>query len=299
MSATQLSTITLLALSLAACGTDNAATDTGSAGTTPVEGVTLRWSFEGLETLGDGYVYEGWIIVEGAPVSTGRFNLDANGAPELDAFELTDEQVSGAEAFVLSIEPEVGDDPAPAPTKVLGGDLASDGSTTLSIAHGAALGTDLHSAAGGFILETPTTASVADDHDLGVWFLDPALGPGAALDLPTLPEGWVYEGWLVTDGPISTGRFTAVDATDSDGAGPYAGPDAAPPFPGSDFIDPAMSADGAAVVISIEPEPDDSAAPFALKPLIAMGVVDPGPGVLVDLTNQTMSNNPTGSVWME
>ena len=30
--------------------------------------------------LGEAAVYEGWIIVDGTPVTTGRFNIDADGA---------------------------------------------------------------------------------------------------------------------------------------------------------------------------------------------------------------------------
>ncbi len=42
---------------------------------------TLTQSFSGLDVLGADFVYEGWIIVDGAPVSTGRFNVDADGNP--------------------------------------------------------------------------------------------------------------------------------------------------------------------------------------------------------------------------
>ena len=45
-------------------------------------------------------------------------------------------------------------------------------------------------------------------------------GPGPILDLPTLPAGWVYEGWVVgPDGPVTTGRFTMASGADSDGDG--------------------------------------------------------------------------------
>jgi hypothetical protein len=41
---------------------------------------TLAMTFSGLEPLGGGYVYEGWLMVDGAPVSAGRFAIDASGA---------------------------------------------------------------------------------------------------------------------------------------------------------------------------------------------------------------------------
>ena len=34
----------------------------------------LRVDLSGLEALGDDFVYEGWIIVDGNPISTGRFS---------------------------------------------------------------------------------------------------------------------------------------------------------------------------------------------------------------------------------
>ena len=42
----------------------------------PMETTTksISLSFTGLEDLGDDAVYEGWIIVNGAPVSTGTFS---------------------------------------------------------------------------------------------------------------------------------------------------------------------------------------------------------------------------------
>ena len=35
---------------------------------------------DGLEDLGDDYRYEGWLIVNGAPITTGLFTVDASGA---------------------------------------------------------------------------------------------------------------------------------------------------------------------------------------------------------------------------
>jgi hypothetical protein len=246
---------------------------------------TLGVAFDGLEALGQDYVYEGWLIVGDMPVSTGRFRIDADGEPDPAQFVVR----AGA------IEPAVGDDPAPADTHVLAGDFDGD-MAELSVGHAAALGTDLADAEGAFILETPTTADVADDYVQGIWWLDPAGGPGASLALPELPEGWEYEGWVVDDaGPISTGRFSMPQAADSDGAGATSGPDDAPPFPGQDFIDPPVSLLGFAAVISVEPEPDDSPAPFVLKPLVDMDIKDVAPGVLQMMENNAASA-PTGTV---
>lgn len=93
---------------------------------------------------------------------------------------------------------------------------------------------------------------------------------------------------------MSTGRFTAVDAADEDGAGPTGGPDDFPPLPGQDFIDPPMVLVGSAAVISVEPEPDDGAGPFALKPLIDMAIDDVEVGVSQDMANMSAAN-PSGT----
>ena len=237
-------------------------------------GPVLALDFDGLETLGDAAVYEGWIIVDGAPVSTGRFNIDADGnAIAEDGGSHVFALPGGPEAtaVVITIEPAVDPDPAPTATHILAGDVV-DGSAVLTIAHPAALGTDFANASGRYILGTPTDGD-GNNELSGVWFIDLPLAQG--LDLPELPAGWEYEGWAVIDGvPISTGRFTdAAAADDFDG---FSGDQGGPPFPGEDFI---VNAPGgvtfptdltnATIVISVEPTPDDSPAPFAIKPLVS------------------------------
>ena len=119
-------------------------------------------------------------------------------------------------------------------------------------------------------------------------------GPGPSLNVPKLPAGWAYEGWVVgPNGPISTGRFTDPAGADEDGGGPDAGPDGTPPFPGQDFINPALDVPGLTVVLSVEPDPDDSPAPFALKPL-AGEAADAGPGALQTVGNIAADNQITG-----
>jgi len=257
-----------LGLTLGACSDDDGGTE------------TVDVSFSGLPQLGVGYVYEGWLITADGPVSAGRFS-DPSGLNMM--FATAD--LDATSAYVLTIEPAEGDDPAPSDTHVLAGDL-TDGSATLTLDHAAALGTDFTAAAGTFILETPTSAAT-DDYDQGIWFLEMGgSGPMASLTLPVLPDGWAYEGWVVVDGqPVSTGRFTDAGAADSDGAGPEAGTEMSPPFPGQDFITPPTMLAGTTAVISVEPDPDDSPMPFALKPLVG-DVTDAGAG-----TSQTLDNN--------
>ena len=70
----------------------------------------LVLNLSGLEDLGSDFVYEGWVIVNGAPVSTGRFSSPT--FPQ--TFTLDGSQLAQATKFVLTIEPNVDPDPAPA-----------------------------------------------------------------------------------------------------------------------------------------------------------------------------------------
>jgi hypothetical protein len=259
------------------------------------EEVYLEINVDGLEDLGGGWAYEGWLIVGDQPVSTGIFTVDANGLPSMSRFAVPVDDPAGIGAFVLTIEPVPDFDPAPSAVHILGGDF-SGSSAQLAVGHPAALGDDFSSAGGSFILSAPSGGDGADYRN-GIWWLDPDAGPGPALELPALPEGWAYEGWVVgSSGPMSTGRFTSVSGADSDRGGITAGPHGVPPFPGQDLLNPATDLTaGYAAVISIEPDPDNSPAPFTLKPLVDGDIDDVGAGVLQAMGNMA-SGFPSGSV---
>ncbi len=278
--------ILLLAVLAAGCDSDNpTAPDTEGA---------LTLNLNGVEALGQGFTYEGWILVNGAPISTGTFDVDGSGTASQTGFDVDVAALASATKFILTIEPSPDPDPAPSATHYLAGDF--DGPVApLSVADGAALGASFAGADGRFILETPSSASDPADYASGIWWLDPAGGPAPGLTLPTLPAGWVYEGWVVgPNGPTTTGRFTDVMAGDSDGAGPAAGPDGFPPFPGQDFVNPRSILTGYAAVISIEPDPDDSPSPFTLKPLIDENIEDVGAGTVQSMANAA-GNFPSGT----
>lgn len=267
----------LAAATLVACGGGGSNNDT-----------LLRLNLTGLESLGSNAVYEGWLVTAAGPMSSGRFSVDASGTLSQTTFVVPRAQADVATAFVLTIEPAVNDLPAPTATHLLAGDFNADKTAaTVSTQHAAALGNNFSSAAGSFILATPSTAVTTDDNQ-GIWWLKMVAGAAqAGLTLPTLPAGWAYEGWVVVNGtPTSTGRFTSVSAADSDGAGSSAGPLGSPAFPGQDFITPPLVLSGGTAVISIEPQPDNSPAPFTLKPLVAtIGSATGG------ANPQTMTNN--------
>lgn len=252
---------------------------------------TLSLSFTGLDDLGDDYVYEGWLLVNGSPVTTGRFTSNSS-----DVQKASPEDAEAATKYILTIEPAEGDDPAPADTHVLAGDIINS-SATLTIADGAALGTDFSNSTGSFITATPS--ATADVFDQGIWWLTPPT-PTAGLSLPTLPDGWTYEGWVAgPDGPVSTGTFRDATGPDSDAGGATAGPNGTPPFPGQDFITPPMSVLGLAAVISVEPVPDNSPAPFGIKPLIDSNIENVGAGGSQDMANVIVDNQPAGTLTIQ
>lgn len=245
----------------------------------------LGLSFTNLMTLDpavDG-LYEGWAIVDGAPVSTGVFNVDASGQPvdpmsgnAIPVFDAGTD-ISGASSIKISIEPPMDMDPAPSGLIVLSGDPMG-GTALLTVPL-----PDVSMAGGSYILATPSDNSVdAMNDDQGIWFLNMP-GPMAGLTgLPALGAGWTYEGWIVDVSgpapmPYSTGTFDAADMADSDMAGCNGG---GPAFPGQDFTafhcGPVLDLDSGdfAAVISIEPVPDNHPGPFAFKPMAGMVPTD-------------------------
>ncbi len=254
----------------------------------------LELNLLGLETLGSDYVYEGWIIVDGNPVSTGTFTSVT--FPQ--TFQVDADQLANATTFVLSIEPAIDPDPAPAATKVLAGDFSG---STANVS--TALIGDFSTASGAFFLRTPTDemgANNGNDQN-GVWFGTPGMPPTPNFVLPTLPDGWIYEGWVVGDaGPLSTGTFSAFDTVDN--SAPFSEViNPGPPVPGEDFFLNAPAGEsfpldirGRTVVISVEPVPDDSTAPFAIKPLVGVSGNELAPNV--HDFNQNLESLPTGTI---
>lgn len=254
-----------------------------------IGGATLSLNISRLTNLGAAFAYEGWLIINGQPVSTGIFTVSDDGMASATEFVLAVDPTT-ASAFVLTIEPSPDPDPAPSAVHLLAGDLA-DGSAQLSVAHAAALGNDFTSASGAYILGIgyPAGLQAGNSYRNGIWM--------PSLNLPQLPSGWTYEGWVIgADGPITTGRFTAPGMQDSDGSGPAAGGSGTgPDFPGQDFLSqPIDLTSGYAAAITVEPEPDNSPAPFsALKPLADAMIEDVGDHGAQDFVNEA-ANFPGG-----
>lgn len=259
---------------------------------------TVSLDLTGLEDLGPNAMYEGWLIVDGSPVSTGTFSVNDSGVPSQTEFEVDDSATDNASMFVLTIEPSPDASPAPADTHILAGAF-SNGIASITVDHPAALGDDFTASAGSFILAAPSDTGMVGSYRNGIWYLVPP-NPDAGLNLPILPAGWTYEGWVVdtiAGIPVSTGTFTSTSGADSDGKGAEAGPGDAPPFPGQDFINPLRDLTVSHLaVISVEPVPDNSTNPFTLKPLVS-AISDPGDaGISQFMNNNASATNPTGRV---
>ena len=259
----------------------------------------LTLSINGLQDLGSNAMYEGWIIVNGNPVSTGKFSVDADGNLSSTTFSVDQSDLNNASAFVLTVEPEPDPDSAPSNAHLMAGPFSAN-LAALTAGNSSALGNDFTSASGSYILATPTNGADSNE-DSGIWFLDPSSGmPMMSLNLPTLPTGWMYEGWAVINGiPVTTGKFTSTDMADE--SAPYSSTMPAPPFPGEDFLMAAPMSlmfptdlSGGTAVISIEPDPDNSTSPFLLKPLVGM-IPNPAMDHTVYMMNLNLASFPVGT----
>ena len=88
---------TLLTLGLSACSND--------------ELRTLRLTINGLEPLSGGLLYEGWAIINGNPVATGKFNVNNGNIVDASGNEISNgdfdvsQDLSTASRIVITIEP--------------------------------------------------------------------------------------------------------------------------------------------------------------------------------------------------
>lgn len=261
--------------------------------------VTLN--ITGLKDLGSDYNYTGWLLVNNNFHAIGSFTVNEQGQLSGNSFPSIENLTNNASKFLLTIEQSQQNPNTPSNVKILAGSF-TDNSATLSVGDASALGTDFSSATGSYILATPTNGS-SNNEKSGVWFLDNTSNPPVAgLSLPTLPSGWKYEGWVVINNtPVTTGKFTST--TGADLSAPFSGDMSGPAFPGEDFITDAPSEltfpvdlDGAKVVISVEPEPDNSTEPFLLKPLVGDVPSSATDHTKYDLSNNANATNPTGAV---
>lgn len=278
---------------------------------------TITQSFQNLPDLGANYVYEGWLIVGNEKISTGRFTNTEGANYSSGLIDIV--KANAATTYVLTIEPtmEVGADLLSPSGWIFSRGNFTNTTAILSTADALFSGSDnLETATGNFFLKAPSVGTTGSDAN-GIWFIN-ALPPttGGFTSLPTLANGWVYEGWVVVPNsngvatPISTGRFTNTNTADESFFGAtnnneFKGPNGVPPFPGEDFIaDPNSRYTGvtfpidlqnATVVISIEPTTNDAASPFGLKPFV-IKLTNQATATAVSITNNYASKAISGTV---
>ncbi|CAM1341881.1 anti-sigma factor [Tenacibaculum amylolyticum] len=251
---------------------------------------TVTQSFQNLPELGSDFVYEGWLIVGTEKISTGRFSNTEGANYTSSALDI--DKVNAATEYVLTIEPatETGTDLTSPSGWIFSKGAFTNNTATPSTDDALYSGSsNLETATAQAFLKAPSVGTVGSDAN-GIWFIN-ALPPtsGGFTNLPTLGNGWIYEGWVVVNDnagnptPVSTGRFSDPNMADVSFFGAannneFKGPNGVPPFPGEDYIvDPnnrypnvtfPIDLVNATVVISIEPTMNDAQAPFGLKPFV-------------------------------
>lgn len=227
-----------------------------------------------LAKLSANAEYQAWIVSDGQNISLGKFN---DGRDSHD-FRVSLAKADAATRFMVSIEP--GNDPSGeiSNTVVLSGPFSGN-SASLTINTAIA---NFTSISGEYTLMTPTDDNSGNDQS-GFYFYNPNTGV-KGLNLPDLPAGWKYEGWVVVPKQgggtvnLSTGKFTSAEGRD-EADGYSSNINNSPSFPGEDFLNSQflslqgvstpVDIRGKKVFVSVEPSDDpDDLTPFYIQPLV-------------------------------
>lgn len=247
--------------------------------------------FDAVFTESRGH-YALWANNAGSPVLLRRFVVVSGQLISVDDFALlgtigsatissvhpdaTPFDLSTAESAFITLETEGDRDLIPADRTLVGGALGTG--MVVMVVEGAGTGNspllvNTSTMTGEFQLETPSNdaAGVPDDDGQGLLF--GTNGGITLLNLPTLPSGWRYEGFveeLMTGRVFSTGAFAnPLAADDNDGISLSRGPELKPGVPGEDFLNDvpapmfpaAISGSITRVFVTIEPVPASSRLP--------------------------------------
>lgn len=230
----------------------------------------LVLNLNGLEPLGSDFVYEAWIAGGNETLSLGTFSETTFPL----SFTVNPETLFSARSFKVTIELANNSSTQPSNTEILRGFF----SERTAYINTSVIG-DFESASGTFFLKTPTDDiddRQVDNDQNGIWFGMPGSPPSPNINLPNLPSGWIYEGWVTGEsGYISTGKFRAFNAVDHSNKFSGITNNNAFDLPGEDFFVNAPAGEsfpldikGRNVFISVEPVPDNSPDPFLIRPLV-------------------------------
>ena len=268
--------------------------------------VQLQLDVNDLPPLRGGQNYRAWAILPDQNVPSDPFNFTDSGQYVNETGQFISntftfpQNIASATHVLVSIEGKGSAANEPSETVVYAGDVQNF-ETTMEATHPLAIGVDFSSASGVFALLTPSDDD--PDNELnGVWFVEPGSDDAlsAGLDLPQIPTGWAYEGWVDTGGAVlSTGAFTAVDEADMDEFYYRSGLEQVL-YPGEDFLANAPAGisfppdlSGARVFITIEPLPDDAAAPYVFEVMNGSIPASPSARTAYDLNVNFQA--PTGT----
>lgn len=198
------------------------------------EGI-LELEVSNLPDNGDNFDYYMWLVSGGVNISLGEFDV-MNGLPSRNEWQLGDlNSLENATQVLISMSPAGITPTSPDDMVMLAADFGNSNLASFTTAPMTTDGASFSGSLGSYFLATPTTSTMSEEFS-GLWFGDnttPALLPG--LNLPTLSEGWTYQGWinLGNDMLLRTGKFYNPEFADLESI--YNGPLDGYDVPGEDF----------------------------------------------------------------
>ena len=197
---------------------------------------TFKTSITNLPVLPDSLIYVGWFESDDYdPVKVFVLDVNSDGSLNYES-EKPFKDLLQAQKFVLTVEDtSVANDSSLTPSSLimLEGRF-SEAAASLTISSESL---DFSNSKAVYNLITPTDSTGTNELS-GIWFVDSVetVPIVAGLNLPTLYDGWIYEGWVEMNGQyLSTGRFTSYKGADlySDYSDSLA---SGYSFPGEDFL---------------------------------------------------------------
>ena len=285
----------------------------------------VSFTLNGLNVLGATHQYEAWMLYDSLDIelsqSLGIIDITSDGQEYDATLNVPMGLIQKSKAIIVTIEqkPPLALNKIakvnPSSFVVLAAKFVANNGT-FSVGDEFLLGHDFPNASANYEINTPTDPSMATPRS-GIWFVnydttitetkddmgniidrDTTITQMAGLDLPDLPSGWTYEGWVDFGGTlVSTGKFTS--AMSADDENPYSGAGTAYPFPGEDFLQNAPAGitfptdlAGKEVMIKLTPShPEGSNQPYeitAFKVTIPSNVAS-GEGNIYKLENNYAS----------
>ena len=282
----------------------------------PASQVTsIELEMSGLNDLGGNFWYEGWFAWQDGEVvrskSLGIFTIDAQGHCTPNRFNIELGDLQRVQSFFVTIEED--DLPGmrleentsggmdtlngPSTYKIFSAKLVTN-TAYFSLGDEFLLNFDFASAQGSYLLNAVSVEQTSPSAS-GIWFVnkDDQGQLIAGLDLPDLPAGWSYQGWVVINTvPVSTGMFLSSAGADQS-ATYYNSAQGSYPFPGEDFLtNPPdglsfpVDLSGKDVYITLQPPiPENCPAPYSARIFTATIPPDAQRMTIYDLENQAGS----------